>query len=138
MCAPSLPALPHASLWLSLSSPLPASCPRRLTPTLQSNELTVAAQHIPPPSLATASCPPPPPCTPSPLTNLPSSCFPPPPPPPAHPPPPLQEAKGQEAAAAAWQSTGVSLEQLLPSFANGPADIQKVVAKYGVEFLVGA
>jgi hypothetical protein len=50
----------------------------------------------------------------------------------------LQEAKGQEAAAAAWQSTGVSLEQLLPSFANSPADVQKVVTKYGVEFLVGA
>jgi hypothetical protein len=51
-------------------------------------------------------------------------------------PPPLQAASGEDAAKAAWSAAAIELPSLLPSFANGPADVDKVLTQHEAKYLV--
>lgn len=49
---------------------------------------------------------------------------------------PTQAASGEDAAKSAWSGASIDLPSLLPSFANGAGDVDKVVAQYEGAYLL--
>jgi hypothetical protein len=47
-----------------------------------------------------------------------------------------QGVSGPAAAKAAWSAAGIDLAQLLPSFANSPADVDQLLQKHEAHYLL--
>lgn len=48
----------------------------------------------------------------------------------------MQELRDEDTAKSLWKDSGLKLEQLLPSFAREPADVEKLLEKYDATWLV--